>query len=165
MPAIVIMGPSGCGKTTLGRALAKKLDWTFLEGDDLHPPANIEKMSAGIPLDDSDRDPFLHNVGSAIAGFEKTGVVATCSALKKSYRDILRTYAPDLLLVLPPHSRELLENNMTLRKGHFMPPSLLDSQLETLEIPGAGEDALLLIHDVTSVVAIQEILKKIQDHC
>jgi len=155
--AIIVMGPSGCGKSTLGKVLAADLGWVFVEGDDLHPQANIHKMSAGIPLTDDDRQPFLHNVGKAIAQYQDTGVVAACSALKKSYRDLLRAYSPDAVFVLPPSDRDTLLANMAVREDHFMPTSLVDSQLETLEIPGGEEHCLLLTSEVTAQAVVAEV--------
>jgi len=157
MPAIIVMGPSGCGKSTLGKALALELGWTFVEGDDLHPQINIDKMSAGIPLTDEDRMPFLKNVGQAIREHDADGVVAACSALKLAYRDLLREFAPKVLFVLPPSDRDTLLANMAERGDHFMPTSLVDSQLATLELPGEGERALLLDSDVTAVSAVTDI--------
>ena len=157
MPAIVIMGPSGCGKSTLGKALAAHLDWTFVEGDEFHPQTNIEKMSAGIPLTDEDRTPFLKNVGKTIRENETHGVVVACSALKQAYRSLIRTYAPGVLFVLPPSEKEQLLENMKIRGDHFMPVSLVDSQLADLELPGADENALCLKGLNSIHKAIQEI--------
>lgn len=142
--AIVVMGVSGCGKSTLGRALADALGWRFVEGDALHPPENIAKMAAGISLDDEDRRPFLENVAAALAEHRVIGVVAACSALKRGYRDMLRTRAGELTFVLPVLKRDALLSRMTERDGHFMPASLLDSQLATLERPGSDEQAILV---------------------
>ncbi len=136
--AIVVMGVSGSGKSTLGAALAKALNWRFVEGDTLHPPQNIEKMSAGIALDDADRIPFLDNVAHAIA--TRTGsLVISCSALKRAYRDRLRRADPQLLFVLPLLSRESLQLRLQRRRHHFMPAALLHSQLAALEPPQADE--------------------------
>ena len=163
MSAVVIMGPSGCGKTTLGKDLARHLGWRFVEGDDLHPRANIEKMSSGMALDDYDRQPFLHNVGKALAKHEPEGVVAACSALKKSYRDLIRDYVPGVLFILPPSSRDVLLENMAARGDHFMPTSLLDSQLADLELPDDNENILLLANGVTTEAALQEVRRFLPD--
>lgn len=132
------MGVSGTGKSTIGRGLAEALGLPFMEGDDLHPPANVAKMAAGIPLTDVDRAPWLDRVAAEL----DRPVVITCSALKRSYRDRLRAVAPDLVLVYLHGLPELLASRMAQREGHFMPPSLLESQLATLEEPSADEDAI-----------------------
>ncbi|WP_191283314.1 gluconokinase [Pseudolysinimonas yzui] len=136
--ALVVMGVSGTGKSTIGRGLAETLGLPFVEGDDLHPPANVAKMAAGIPLTDADRAPWLDRIAAEL----DRPVVITCSALKRSYRDRLRAAAPDLVLVYLHGSPELLAARMAQRDGHFMPPSLLESQLATLEEPSADEDAI-----------------------
>jgi gluconokinase len=137
--AVVIMGVSGCGKSTLGGALAAALGWRFVEGDTLHPPSNVAKMAAGIPLDDADRRPFLAGVAAALVAGREHGVVVTCSALKRSYRDFLRAAAGDVVFVLPDVSREALAARLAVRENHYMPASLLDSQLATLEPPATDE--------------------------
>jgi len=136
--AIVVMGVTGSGKSTLGEALAQRLGWRFVEGDTLHPKANIEKMAAGIGLTDADRAPFLENVARAIAT-RPGDLVISCSALKRAYRDVLRQSDPALLFVLPMLSREALEQRLQRRRGHFMPVALLASQLADLEPPQADE--------------------------
>jgi carbohydrate kinase (thermoresistant glucokinase family) len=130
------MGVSGSGKTTVGVELAEVLGVPFADGDSLHPAANVAKMSAGIPLDDADRAPWLDIIGALLAAGP---VVVACSALKRVYRDRLRAAAPGLELVFLEGSRELLLSRMSHRAGHFMPASLLDSQLATLEPPTADE--------------------------
>jgi gluconokinase len=142
--AVVVMGVSGCGKSTLARALSEALGWRFIEGDTLHPEANIAKMSAGIALDDRDRQPFLGRVARAIAAGRADGVIVTCSALKRRYRDLIRSLAGDVTFVLPVLSRERLLARLTRRSDHFMPASLLDSQLADLEAPQRDEHAILL---------------------
>ena len=139
--AIVVMGVTGSGKSTLGQVLGAALGWPFVEGDTLHPPANIAKMAAGLPLSDADRMPFLDNVAHAIAT-RRTNLVISCSALKRSYRDVLRRADPQLLFVLPGLSREQLQGRLQGRSRHFMPPALLDSQLADLEPPQADERIL-----------------------
>lgn len=138
---IVVMGVSGAGKTTLAAALARALGRPFIEGDALHPPANVAKMASGTPLTDADRWPFLENVAQAIRAADAPAV-ASCSALKRIYRDCLRAVAGDLLFILPDLSRTVLERRMATRTGHFMPPGLLDSQLAALEPPAADEQAM-----------------------
>ena len=136
---VVVMGVSGSGKTTVGAALADALGLAFVDGDSLHPAANVAKMEAGIPLDDADRAPWLDAIGAVLAAGP---VVIACSALKRAYRDRLRAAAPRLQLVFLDGSPALLAARMAARPGHFMPTTLLDSQLATLERPGADEHAL-----------------------
>lgn len=140
--AIVVMGPSGNGKSTLAAALAKQLGWRFIEGDDHHPPANIAKMACGEPLSDADREPFLRSIGAALAGGK---AVAACSALRRSYRALLGEVGGGAVLFVVPQVAEAeLARRMASRPDHFMPPSLIASQLATLELPGPGERALLV---------------------
>ena len=136
---VVVMGVSGTGKSTVGLALADVLGIPFVEGDDLHPRANVEKMAAGIPLTDADRAPWLDMVAARLAG---PPAVVACSALRRVYRDRLRAASPDLALVYLHGARELLAERMTERPGHFMPTPLLDSQLATLEPPTSDENAI-----------------------
>lgn len=138
------MGVAGAGKSTLGLALADALGFRFVEGDSLHPPANVAKMAAGIALDDADRQPFLEAVARELERPQAHGVVATCSALKRSYRDVLRARARDVLFVLPELPRAELERRLGARRGHFMPASLLESQLAILEPPADDERALVV---------------------
>lgn len=135
----VVMGVSGCGKSSVGAAVAARLGISYIDGDDLHPPENIAKMSRGEPLTDSDRSPWLIRVGERLAAF-KGPVVIGCSALKRTYRDIIRDKAGEPVCFLHLEgSRETLLERMAKRSGHFMPVSLLDSQLDTLEPPGLDE--------------------------
>ena len=156
---IVMMGVSGSGKSTVGVALAKRLGCAFEEGDDLHPPANIAKMSAGIALDDADRAPWLAAVGRWIAGCGDGWGVVSCSALKRSYRDTLRDAGLASLAFVLLDTDEATLRDRLLHRTHFMPVSLLDSQLATLERPGADEQALTLAeqggtaNDVDAIVA------------
>jgi gluconokinase len=137
--AAVVMGVTSCGKTTLGEALAKALQVKFVEGDSLHPPANIAKMSSGQPLNDEDRWPWLSKVGESLRGSE--GIITSCSSLKKIYRDlIVAEAARPVMFIHLDGPREVLAARIAARKGHFMPPSLLDSQLATLERLSAGEN-------------------------
>jgi gluconokinase len=145
--AVIVMGVTSCGKTSVGEGLAAELNCPFIEGDKLHPASNIAKMSAGTPLTDDDRWPWLEIIGKAMkAECDKgKGVVASCSALKKVYRQKLAEAAETPVTFIFLHgSRELLAARMADRKGHFMPTSLLDSQLKTIEIPGPEENALHL---------------------
>lgn len=142
---IVVMGVSGSGKSTLGAALAQALRCDFQEGDALHPPANVDKMRAGIALDDADRQPWLERVAAWITtqGERQRDGVVSCSALKRSYRERLRRADPGLHFVYLQLPRVELEQRLRQR-DHFMPASLLDSQLRTLQEPAADERALTL---------------------
>ncbi len=143
---VVVMGVSGSGKTTVAKLLAERLDWQFQEGDTLHPPANVEKMSAGIPLTDADRLPWLRKIAETIDGWRAHGEsgVITCSALKRSYRDIIVGDRPDVRLVYLKGSHDLIRQRMAARHGHFMPSTLLDSQFATLEEPSPDENAIVV---------------------
>lgn len=145
-PRVVVMGVSGCGKSTVGRALAARLAVHFVEGDELHPAENVARMAAGIPLTDTDRHGWLQAVADQLANAttEARGVVVACSALKRSYRDLLRNVAPDVRFVHLHGASSVLAQRLALRKGHYMPASLLQSQLDTLEAPLADEQALVL---------------------
>ncbi len=143
---VVVMGVSGCGKTTVGMALAERLGARFVEGDRLHPEANVAKMAAGTPLTDADRWPWLDAVAVALAG--DAPVIASCSALKRVYRDRLRGgLSTPLHFLHLAGDRAILARRMGERPGHYMPVSLLDSQLATLE-PPAPDEALTLPMDM-----------------
>jgi gluconokinase len=159
--ALVVMGVSGSGKSTLGRALGQHLGWRFVEGDTLHPPANIAKMAAGLPLDDADRRPFLDAVAQVIVDAQGTGIVVSCSALKRSYRDLIRARAGAVRFVLPEMSREQLAARLLQRRAHFMPVSLLDSQLATLEAPEPGEQAIRVDGAASTEVQVAQVLAAI----
>jgi gluconokinase len=139
----VIMGVAGSGKSTVGAAVARALGVDFVEGDEYHPAENVERMARGTPLTDDDRWGWLRALAARIreAKDAGTGLVMTCSALKRSYRDVLRSGADDLQFVFLRGSRALIAERLAGRRGHFMPPSLLDSQLATLEEPTPDEDA------------------------
>ncbi|MGW0825679.1 gluconokinase [Streptomyces sp. NPDC002845] len=130
---VVVMGVAGTGKTTVGPLLAARLGVPYAEGDDFHPEANIAKMSAGEPLDDADRWPWLDAIGTWAHDRAGLGGVVSCSALKRSYRDRLRAAAPGLVFVHLTGDRELIEDRIAHRQGHFMPTALLDSQFATLQ--------------------------------
>ncbi|MEW1719006.1 gluconokinase [Streptomyces sp. NPDC093109] len=136
---VVVMGVAGTGKTTVGPLLAEALGVPYAEGDDFHPPANIAKMSAGTPLEDADRWPWLDAIGAWAHGRAALGGVASSSALKRVYRDRLRAGAPGIVFLHLTGDRSLVEKRMGERKGHFMPTALLDSQFATLEDLGADE--------------------------
>ena len=134
---VVLMGVTGSGKTTVGRMLAEQLGWAFVEGDDLHSRANVEKMRRGEPLTDADRLPWLQALRASIDALAAAGrsAVVTCSALHQSYRDLLANGRPEVRFVWLTAPPEVLRDRLEHRHGHFMPPSLLESQLETLEAP------------------------------
>lgn len=139
MTVLVIMGVSGCGKSTLGGILAGQLGWDLQEGDDLHPASNVAKMASGQPLTDEDRWPWLERVAEWIDDHVAAGRpgIVTCSALKRSYRDVLR--GDNVVFVHLAGTREQIWDRLSARLDHFMPASLLDNQLATLEPPGPDE--------------------------
>jgi gluconokinase len=137
------MGVSGSGKSVIGAAFASALDVDFVEGDEYHPAENVDRMSRGIALTDEDRAGWLRALAARIreASDAGTGLVMTCSALKRSYRDILRAQSRDLRFVFLRGPKSLIAERLAGRRGHFMPPSLLESQFTTLEEPSPDEDA------------------------
>jgi len=140
----IVMGVSGSGKTTIGARLARALGSEFVEGDDLHPPDNVQRMTAGIPLTDDDRRGWLLAIAARLreAKRARIGLVVSCSALKRSYRDLLRSVGEtEVRFVYLAGSRALLAERLAQRRGHFMPPSLLESQLSILEEPSPDEGA------------------------
>ena len=139
------MGVSGSGKTTLGEALAAHLNWPFIEGDAFHPKANVDKMASGQPLDDQDRAPWLLALADELRKSEARGEnsILGCSSLKRAYRDILRSGAPNVRFLHVHGDRSLLEERLSHRAGHFFPAKLLDSQLATLEPLAADEDGVV----------------------
>jgi carbohydrate kinase (thermoresistant glucokinase family) len=149
------MGVSGSGKTTVAAALAERLGWQMLEGDKLHPPANVTKMQSGTPLDDADRWPWLHAIAAHIDAWRGDGVsgVVACSALKRAYRDILIGPRRDVVLVYLDGDQDLIAARIATRREHFMPPGLLDSQFRTLEPPAADEHPI-----VASVAPAPEVI-------
>jgi carbohydrate kinase (thermoresistant glucokinase family) len=156
----VIMGVSGSGKTVIGTALAAKLGLPFHDGDDFHPPANVAKMSAGIPLTDADREPWLRTLAGKIRDWNVAGgAVLACSALKETYRQLLRD-GGDVRFIFLDVPRQLLADRLRGRTGHFMPVTLLDSQLATLEIPADAirvSDTGTIDETVAQIVAAIEV--------
>ena len=165
MTIAIVMGVSGSGKTTIAAALARAENWILLEGDAFHPPANIAKMKAGTPLIDEDRWPWLHAIAAREDELLAAGqsAVVACSALKRSYRDILIGARPDTLLMYLRGSKSLIADRMKSRKGHFMPPALLDSQFATLEEPGPDEHPIIVDIDGAPDQVIQQAIQKLRD--
>ena len=157
------MGVSGSGKTTIGQGVAEALDWGFSDADDFHSPANVRKMKSGMPLTDEDREPWLRDLRAAIERWKRRepGHVLACSALKGSYREILRQNDPDVKFVYLQGSFDLIARRLKERKGHFFDPALLRSQFDALETP---EDAL--VFDISKkpdeiIAAILETISKV----
>jgi len=148
---VVVTGVSGSGKSTVGAALADRLGWDFLDGDDFHPPANVDKMRRGIPLDDADRAPWLDHLHELIASRVAAGkpAVLACSALRRRYRRRLAAGFDDgaVAFVHLDADRATLEERLRTRRGHYMPPSLLDSQFAALEVPTPGDGAVVVDAD------------------
>ncbi|NLU84623.1 gluconokinase [Rhodococcus sp. HNM0569] len=162
LPVLVVMGVSGAGKSTIAGLVAEATGWDLLEGDDLHPKSNVEKMAAGHPLTDDDRWPWLRAIAGWIAEHTDRGEpgIVTCSALKRSYRDILR--GEHVLFVYLESSHDTLESRLAARKHHYMPASLLGSQLDTLEPPGPDERALTVDADRQPREIADEVLVKVE---
>lgn len=154
-PSLVLMGVSAAGKTVVGRDAAARAGVVFLDADDLHPAANVAKMAAGHPLDDADRAPWLDAVGEALR--DHRPCIMACSALKRSYRARLRELAPGTLFALLDVPRPVLEQRLSTREGHYMPASLLDSQLATLESPAPGELVTILDGEKSIPQLAQEV--------
>jgi gluconokinase len=144
MSLVVVMGVTGCGKSTVGAALARRLGVPFADADDFHSQENVAKMAAGVPLDDADRGPWLRAIGAWLAEHADHGAVASCSALKRAYRDVLRAQAPDAFFVHLHGDRETVRRRVAGRAGHFMPSSLVASQFAALEPLDADERGLVL---------------------
>jgi carbohydrate kinase (thermoresistant glucokinase family) len=162
-PAIVVMGVSGAGKTTVAQALATRLKWPFVDGDSLHPKANIEKMKSGQPLDDADRVPWLAAIGAWLDARAKADepCVVSCSALKRAYRQTLHGGRPQVEIVYLHGSQALIAQRLATRKGHFMPASLLASQFRDLEPPTPDEGALTVEIDQSVEAIVDEIINRL----
>ncbi len=164
-PVLVVMGVSGSGKSTVAAPLAARLGWPFQEGDALHPPANIAKMKAGIPLTDADRAPWLAAIAAWIDGQVAVGEggIVTCSALKRAYRDRLTRGRPRVRIVYLQGSPAVLAARLARRRGHFMPPSLLPSQLQDLEPPTPDEHPIVIDIDQPVAAQVEEIVRLLDD--
>ncbi len=158
--AVVVMGVSGSGKSTVGELLAKRAGWEMIEGDRLHPPANVEKMRRGMPLDDADRAPWLDRIGDQLRAWAAEGRsgIVTCSALKRAYRERIRGARPDVRFVYLKGSEALIRSRVSARHHEYMPASLLHSQFETLEEPSPGEPVITVDANEPSGVEVQKII-------
>lgn len=158
---MILMGVAGCGKSSVGEALASAIDATYIDGDDLHPQSSIDKMSAGHPLTDDDRWPWLQSVGETLGKSSEPTIIG-CSALKRSYRDKITAAATEpVTFIHLSGSRAVIETRMGAREGHFMPTALLDSQFSTLEAPTDDENAIAVNIDQPIKGIVSEIQKKL----
>jgi gluconokinase len=162
---VVVMGVSGSGKSTVAAMLAAALGCQFQEGDDLHPPENVEKMRSGTPLTDADRMPWLRKIAEEIDGWRARGEcgVLTCSALKRSYRDLIIGDRHDVVLVYLKGSRDLIHRRMAARHEHFMPVALLDSQFATLEEPTPDKHPIIVDVGGKPAEIAHEIVRQLED--
>lgn len=160
---IIVMGVCGCGKTTIGDLVARELGVPFLDGDSLHPVENVAKMAAGTPLTDEDRWPWLATVGAELANAGDGGMVLACSALRRSYREAIRKQAPDTIFLHLHGTKDVLGYRLEGRSGHFMPTTLLDSQLATLEPLEADETGLVVDIDAPVQQVVADALAGITD--
>jgi gluconokinase len=165
MTIVPMMGVSGSGKTTIAAGVAQERGWVLLEGDKFHPPANIAKMKAGIPLTDEDRWPWLRAIAAREDELQAAGhsAVVACSALKRAYRDILIGDRRDTVLIYLRGSKALIAERMEARPGHFMPPALLDSQFATLEEPSAEERPIVRDIDGPSDETIADAVRQLKE--
>jgi gluconokinase len=165
MTIAVMMGVSGSGKTTIAEGVAQRQGWKLLEGDKFHPPANVAKMSHGHPLTDEDRWPWLRAIAAEIDAMRGRGesAVVACSALKHAYRDILIGDRPDVVLVYLRGDQALIAARMAARKGHFMPPALLDSQFATLEEPGPDEHPIIVSIAPPPPAIVDEVVRQLKE--
>ncbi len=165
MTIAVLMGVSGSGKTTIARGVAECEGWLLVEGDALHPLANVAKMHAGIPLTDEDRWPWLQAISREIDAMRARGqsAVVACSALKRAYRDILIGDRADVVLVYLQGSKALIAGRLAARQGHFMPPALLDSQFATLEEPAEDEHPVVVSIAPPADAIVDEVVRKLKE--
>jgi len=162
--ALVVMGVSGSGKSTIGEKLAERLGWAFEDGDRFHPPSNVAKMSAGHPLTDEDRQPWLQAIADEIDRVCRAGeyAVIACSALKRAYRDILVHGRDDVRIIFLDGTQDLIAARLAARKGHFMPPGLLASQFRTLEPPAIGENPVTVPIDAPVETIVDDIVRQLR---
>ena len=162
--SLVVMGVSGTGKTTVGTAVAERLGWGFAEGDDFHSDANRSKMHAGVPLTDDDRWPWLRSIAAWVGEREGAGesVVLTCSALRRPYRDLLRAGHPSVFFVEVAVSGAVLRDRLERRRGHYMPASLLQSQLDTLEPLGPDEPGTVVSGEGSVDATVELVLAELR---
>lgn len=160
---LVLMGPMGCGKTTIGKALSEKTGWPFYDGDDFHPPSNIEKMRQGIPLNDDDRKPWLQTLRSKISRWKQESPVAllACSALKATYRELLGIDQDRVISIYLKGSLSLLKERIAGRNHQYMPDELLQSQLDTLEEPS---DGIVIDIDQSPDTIVNKLISTIQQY-
>jgi gluconokinase len=160
---LIVMGVSGSGKSTVADALARRIGWRFEDGDSFHPAANVAKMSAGHPLTDEDRWPWLNAIADEIERSCKAGahIIIACSALKHSYRDVLLRGRDDVRFVFLKGTQELIADRLAQRKGHFMPPGLLTSQFKTLEPPESAEHVVTVSIDATVEAIVNDALRQL----
>ncbi len=165
MTIAVVMGVSGSGKTTIAHGVAQREGWRLVEGDDFHPPENVAKMHAGTPLTDEDRWPWLRAIAHEIDVMRERGeqAVVACSALKRAYRDILVGERKDVVLVYLQGSKALIAARLAARRGHFMPPALLDSQFTTLEEPGEDEHPIVVSIAPSPDTVIDEVVRQLKE--
>ena len=158
--AVVVMGVAGSGKSTIAEKLAERLGWIYEDGDNFHPEANVAKMSAGHPLTDDDRWPWLQSIADEIDRVSSAGgrLVIACSALKRAYRDVLVHGRRDIGIVYLDGSQALIAERLNTRKGHFMPPGLLDSQFKTLEPPAPDERPIVVSIDAPVETIVEAIV-------
>jgi gluconokinase len=161
---LVVMGVSGSGKSTIAEQLAARLGWRYVDGDLFHPPANVAKMSAGHPLTDEDRWPWLRAIAAEIDRLAAAGTraVVACSALKRAYRDILVHGRDDVRIVFLDGTKDLIAKRLAARKGHFMPPGLLDSQFKTLEPPQPSERPITVSIDASVGGIVNDIVRQLE---
>ena len=162
--ALIVMGVSGSGKSTIAACLAKRLGWAFEDGDRFHPASNVAKMAAGHPLTDEDRWPWLQAIADEINKVCASGghVVIACSALKRSYRNLLMHGRSDVRIVFLRGSKTLIAERLARRKHHFMPPGLLDSQFRTLEPPENDEHVIAAPIDATVETIVEDIVRQLR---
>lgn len=160
---LIVMGVASCGKSTLGALLARRFGWDFIDGDDLHPAANVAKMRSGAPLDDQDRQPWLEKIAATLdvwRGKNKSGVIA-CSALHLAYRNTIRAGRGDVVFAYLRGDQALFAQRIAARRGHFMPPQLLASQFATLEEPEPSEHAIILDAALAPETLVDTVAKTI----